>query len=171
MAADAARRPAELHWCLPAFDLGKIHVRASRGRTARDEALEIGRPVAVLDWFDESCAGSIGYAASDDEAGAAVEAKLAEWGLAAHRLADRPGLVVLRTLAQIANAAGDAVLEHVSDEQGIDAALRFGANYPFGPCAWARRFGVAALVDTLAAIAAATGHAMYKPSEYWVNLA
>lgn len=169
--ADVAPKPAELHWCLPTFDIGKVQVRVSRGRTARDEAREIGRPVVVLDWFDESCAGSTGYAASDDDAATAVEAKLAEWGLEAYRLADRPGLVVLRTLAQIANAAGDAVLEQVSDEAGIDAALRFGANYPFGPCAWARRFGVAALVEALRAIAAATGQAMYQPSQYWVNLA
>ncbi len=169
--ADVAPKPAELHWCLPTFDIGKVQVRVSRGRTARDEAREIGRPVVVLDWFDESCAGSIGYAASDDDAATAVEAKLAEWGLEAYRLADRPGLVVLRTLAQIANAAGDAVLEQISDEAGIDAALRFGANYPFGPCAWARRFGVAALIEALRAIAAATGQAMYQPSQYWVNLA
>jgi 3-hydroxybutyryl-CoA dehydrogenase len=88
-------------------------------------------------------------------------------GRAAIRLADRPGLIVFRTLAQIANAAGDAVLEKVADEDGIDAALRFGANYPFGPFKFADRIGREAIVSFLRNLATETGLPMYNPSQHW----
>ena len=58
-------------------------------------------------------------------------------------------MLVLRTLAQLANSAADAVRDGVSDEADIDSAMRFGANYPFGPLAWARAFGLADAVEVL----------------------
>ena len=73
---------------------------------------------------------------------------------------------MLRTLAQIANAAADAVFEQVGSEAGIDLALKFGANYPFGPFNWADGIGRSSLVDLLAAIADETGQDMYRPSQY-----
>ena len=47
---------------------------------------------------------------------------------------DRPGQIVLRTLAQLANAAADAVIDEVATADGVDQALVFGANHPQGPC-------------------------------------
>ena len=138
----------------------------TRGLTAATEARNLGRPVAILDWAAGDTDGEVGFAASDEAAASAMHAKLSGAGIAAHRIPDRPGLIVARTLAQIANAAADAVLERVADENGIDEALRFGANYPFGPFAWADRFGRRALVDLLDAIADGTGEAMYRPSHY-----
>jgi 3-hydroxybutyryl-CoA dehydrogenase len=72
----------------------------------------------------------------------------------------------MRTIAQIANAAGDAVQEMVADEAGIDTALRFGANYPFGPFNWVDRVGRRNVVAFLAELAVATGEAMYAPAQY-----
>ncbi len=169
--ADAPARPEAITSGLAGIELEGVYVRFSRGRTARSEAKAVGRDMVVIDWFDGSTATAAGFAASSDTAASVAARLLRAWGLDGYRLDDRPGLVVLRTLAQIANAAGDAVLEKVSDEKGIDDALRFGANYPFGPCAWARRFGAAGLVDTLRAIASETGQAIYNPSEYWVSKA
>lgn len=168
---DAPERPQVVKSSWPGMEVEGVHIRFSRGRTARAEARELGRAVAVIDWFDDTAAKAAGFAASSDAAAAVAARLLCAWGLEAYRLGDRPGLIVLRTLSQIANAAGDAVLENVSDESGIDDALRFGANYPFGPCVWAQRFGPGELVETLRAIASETGQAIYNPSEYWVSKA
>ncbi|HKR86851.1 MAG TPA: 3-hydroxyacyl-CoA dehydrogenase NAD-binding domain-containing protein [Phenylobacterium sp.] len=83
---------------------------------------------------------------------------------------DRPGQIVLRTLAQIANGAVDALRDGVADAAGIDEAMLFGANYPEGPLAWARRIGPRFLEQTLANIAEATGDALYAPSAGWASL-
>ena len=134
---------------------------------AKAWAESLGRPVALLDWFDAAAATSIAFSASDRQAAEVARQVIASSGRYPIEIADRPGLIVMRTLAQIANAAGDAVFEHVSDENGIDQALRYGANYPFGPCAWARRLGVHALIDTLEALQSETGQTFYAPSEHW----
>jgi 3-hydroxybutyryl-CoA dehydrogenase len=147
-------------------DLDGVTIGLTRGRTARQEARECGRPVALLDWFDPQGSGAIGFAASNDQATSVAESLISGLGRLGVRTADRPGLIVMRTLAQIANGAADAVLEQVADEAGIDAALRFGANYPFGPFAWMDGFGRRRLVSVLDGIASATGTGMYRPSPY-----
>lgn len=154
---------------LEGFCIGGVHIRFSRGQTACAEAAGLGRPVAVLDWFDANGASAAGFSASSEEAAEIAVRLLAAWGLRPSRLKDRPGLILLRTLAQIANSAGDLVFEGVSDEVGTDDAMRFGANYPFGPLEWAQKLGAAPLVETLAAIARETGQMMYSPSEYWMS--
>lgn len=152
------------------YEIDGVHIRCSRGHTAKSESRTLGKPVALIDWFAVETATAAGFAASDDRAASVAAGLLGSWGFTSFRLADRPGLVVLRTLAQIANAAGDAVLEGVSTAAGIDKALRFGANYPFGPIEWGAKIGSSVLVETLSAIASATGEAIYNPSEYWTNL-
>jgi len=79
-------------------------------------------------------------------------------------LPDRPGQIVLRTLAQLANAGFDAVADDVADAAGIDTAMRYGANHPEGPLQWADRFGPGRLATALAHIAATTGDDLYAPS-------
>jgi 3-hydroxybutyryl-CoA dehydrogenase len=67
-------------------------------------------------------------------------------------LIDYPGLVVMRTVAMIVNEALDAVHFGVTDEQGVDAAMRHGLNYRVGPIEWGRVIGfdqVLAVVDNL----------------------
>lgn len=112
-----------------------LRIVMTRGATAAEESKRANCPVAVVDWHT-AAAGAVGFAATDAGAGKAAQ-RLARWGVVPYRLPDRPGLVVARTLSQIANAAADAVLERVSDEAGIDTALRYGANYPWGPFAFA----------------------------------
>ncbi len=137
----------------------------TRGATAKAESARLGKSVALFDWI-ASGEGAIAYVASNDLAADAARAVLTALGRPAVRVSDRPGLIVARTLAQVANAAADAVLERVGDEAGIDAALRFGANYPFGPFAWADGVGRAAVVSLLDAIAEETGESIYKASHY-----
>ncbi|KRB79756.1 3-hydroxyacyl-CoA dehydrogenase [Sphingomonas sp. Root710] len=80
---------------------------------------------------------------------------------------DRPGQIVLRTLAQLANAAADAVTDDVADADGIDDAMIHGANHPEGPLGWARRVGQGRVRAALDNIATASGDAMYQPSSYF----
>lgn len=73
-------------------------------------------------------------------------------GFAPQRLADAPGLVVARTVAMLVNEASDAVLQGVCSEEGADAAMKLGVNYPAGPFDWLRgwsRDGVVRVLDAL----------------------
>jgi 3-hydroxybutyryl-CoA dehydrogenase len=163
---DHARAAQALKGADALVDCRGVMVGPTRGRSARAEAAALGKPVALFDWFPMTGGRDVAFAASDDAAEAIARGVLAAMEKSGHRLADRPGLIVGRTLAQLANAAADAVLEQVADEAGIDAALRFGANYPFGPFAWADGFGRGRLVALLDAIADETGEAMYRPAFY-----
>ena len=80
---------------------------------------------------------------------------------------DRAGQIVLRTLAQIANAAADAVTDQVASPADIDAAMLYGANHPEGPLAWADRIGHNRVALVLNNIAEATGDELYRPSAYF----
>lgn len=160
---------AEALAALPPGDLADcdgVLVGTTSGRTARAVAGGVARPVALLDWALAGSDGPIGFAATNQDAAHAAHGVLAAMGRPAIRLADRPGLVVCRTLAQIVNAAADAVFEKVSDEAGIDAALRFGANYPWGPFAWADRVGRGFVTRVLCAVADGTGQSLYFPSQH-----
>lgn len=150
---------------------GPLFVGVTQGLTARREHRVLRAPVALLDWSPADGQGPVGFAVSAPEAADAALGTLAAMGKTGVKLTDRPGLIVARTLAQLANAAGDAVLERVADEAGIDAALKNGANYPFGPFAWADRLGRKVLVDLLKAVADGTGEPLYSPSQYLRNAA
>jgi 3-hydroxybutyryl-CoA dehydrogenase len=87
-------------------------------------------------------------------------------GKSAVALPDRPGQIVLRTLAQLANAAADAVTDQVASAEGIDEAMRFGANHPEGPLGWANRIGTERVSAALDHIRAATGDPLYAPARF-----
>lgn len=82
-------------------------------------------------------------------------------------IADRPGQIVLRTLAQLANAAADAVADDVAGADGIDEALVYGANHPEGPLQWAARFGFGRVSTVLSNIARSTDDSMYRPADWF----
>ncbi|MBS47059.1 MAG: 3-hydroxyacyl-CoA dehydrogenase [Sphingobium sp.] len=131
------------------------------GRTL-DERADVD---VLLDHVHDHSVSPVLIASARDERSAAAVASLA--GALDKRLLlipDRPGQIVLRTLAQIANGAADAVEDGVAPAKAIDEAMLHGANYPRGPLAWARDFGPARLKQTLSHIAAATGDLLYAPS-------
>lgn len=165
---DRAQAPYGADKTIPAgfATIAGVLVGFSEGWTAGAFAHDFGRPVALLDWIREpGAASAIAFAASDGEARAAALALANVCGKRAVELKDRPGLVVLRALLQLANAAGDAMRDRVSDAGGIDRAMRFGANYPFGPLEWLKDYGAARAVGALDAIAEETGDAMYFAGE------
>lgn len=79
---------------------------------------------------------------------------------------DTPGLVVLRTVAMLANEASEAVFNGVATPFDVDRAMTLGVNYPRGPLAWADSIGAEHVLATLEAIHASYGDDRYRPSRY-----
>lgn len=163
---DAARKAGlqvDVDSALPAGHLVCTGVRIAMGDgrllAARDDA-----DVLIDHARDLAAAPCLGLTARDDRAAEHAAALFATLGKQALRLPDRAGGLVLRTLAQLANAAADAFADGIASADAIDAAMRHGANHPEGPLAWADRFGNEELGEAMAAIAAATGDAIYSPA-------
>lgn len=102
-------------------------------------------------------------AVSSDRAAALLQAA----GKQVLVIADRPGQLVLRTLAQLANAAGDTVSDGIASAHDVDIAMRFGANHPEGPLSWAGRVGFDRVRTALDHLAAETADPIYAPSRYF----
>ncbi len=147
--------------------VGDVLVGFTEGRSAGSEASRTGRDVALFDWINDAATAPLAFSASSEPAAAAAAAFARSAGRTSFRIGDRPGLVLLRTLCQLANTAADAAADQVADENGIDIAMRYGANYPFGLFAWADDFGRARVAEVLANIAAETGEPLYAPSAYF----
>jgi 3-hydroxybutyryl-CoA dehydrogenase len=83
-------------------------------------------------------------------------------GIAVIALADVAGLVVMRTVACLANEAADVVTWTGTTAADIDTAMRLGTAYPVGPLAWADAIGVARVATVLANLQAHYGDARYR---------
>lgn len=77
---------------------------------------------------------------------------------------DTPGLIVMRTVAMLANEAAEAVLAGVADARAVDTAMTMGVNYPEGPLAWAERIGLVRVLEVLDGLAGITGDDRYRAS-------
>jgi 3-hydroxybutyryl-CoA dehydrogenase len=84
-------------------------------------------------------------------------------GIAVSVVDDIPGLLVLRSVACLANEALDAAQAGIADETDIDLAMTKGMNYPIGPIAWAARIGFGRILRALENIHALTGDDRYRP--------
>jgi 3-hydroxybutyryl-CoA dehydrogenase len=89
---------------------------------------------------------------------------MARRGVASTPLPDWPGLVVLRTIAMLANEGFEAVMQSVASEEGVDTAMRFGVNYPRGPMEWARQVGLKRVLNVLDTLNELTGDPRYRAS-------
>lgn len=135
-------------------------------------AMTDGRPLAVRDDVDAlvdlardfAVTNTIVLSARDERAEQAVAGLVQATGRSALVIADRPGMIVLRTLAQLANAAADAVADEVASVAAIDEAMTYGANHPEGPLHWAERAGTARVAAALRNISEATGDPIYRPA-------
>ncbi len=79
-------------------------------------------------------------------------------------LQDIPGLIVMRTVAMLANEAADAVNQGVCDVAAVDAAMQLGVNYPCGPLAWANAVGLKQISSVLGHLAQTYGEDRYRTS-------
>jgi len=166
-----ARKPGSV--ALPDFKPGQpatiqgVRLAPTDGRTARELSLVLRMPVLLYDLARSERASRTGFACSPDVSDAFVDqfvASLHELGSSAVRLPDWPGLVVMRTVAMLANEAFEAVLLGVSNEAGVEAAMRFGVNYPLGPIEWARQIGLDRVLEVMDHLHHLTGDPRYRAS-------
>ncbi|MCI0688666.1 MAG: 3-hydroxyacyl-CoA dehydrogenase [Sporichthyaceae bacterium] len=127
-----------------------------------------GLPLVSLDLaMDYRTATRIAVAAGSGcppEALAEVVGFLQAAGLAVTVVADTPGLVVMRTVARLANEAADLAGRGVAEAADIDLAMRHGANYPIGPLEWADRIGTERIRQVLDAMEDRYRDGRYRPS-------
>jgi 3-hydroxybutyryl-CoA dehydrogenase len=122
----------------------------TRGVTAREESRRLGRPVVVVDRVvTPSDATGLAVTGTDDRLLGAVAAVIHRAGIRPYLVKDTPGLIVARILSMISNEAYETVHQGVATEDSIDTAMVLGTNYPCGPFAWARRWGVDCVRDIL----------------------
>ncbi|MBS1141721.1 MAG: 3-hydroxyacyl-CoA dehydrogenase [Proteobacteria bacterium] len=150
-------------------EIGRAAIYVTDGRSATQRAAESGVANTVLIdlALDYSKATRIAIAAAeqcDPVATASAIGLLQAAGFAVSRFLDVPGLIVMRTVAMLANEAADAVNQGVCSEAGADQAMRLGVNYPQGPLAWADQVGVAAIRDVLANLGTSYGEDRYRIS-------
>lgn len=79
-------------------------------------------------------------------------------------VADAPGLVLGRLVAQLANEAAFLQQEHGVTGEDIDAGMALGVNHPRGPVAWAREMGVDHVLAILDALHRELGEERYRAS-------
>src|SRR5574343_56830 len=147
--------------------LAKLYVTDGRSATQRAAESGVANTVLIDLALDYTKATRLAVAAAEQCEPAAVASAvglLQAAGFAVSRFLDVPGLLVMRTVAMLANEAADAVNQGVCTEKGADQAMRLGVNYPQGPLAWADQVGVAAIRDVLANLGASYGEDRYRIS-------
>lgn len=140
----------------PHLFIDGVHLVPTDGRTATQLAAGGGlgsTEIVVLDlvgdWGEAGTVGVAVAAQASEDAGGRVAALLAAAGMSVIEIGDAPGLAVMRTVAQLAGVAADAVTLGVATPHDIDTAMKLGTNYPSGPLEWADRIGPEKLVRVL----------------------
>jgi 3-hydroxybutyryl-CoA dehydrogenase len=149
---------------------GRARLALSDGRSATARAVDDGDGLVLLDLaLDYATAPRLAIAVAEQaDAGALADAAglLQALGKRVVRLADTPGLAVLRTVALLANEGAEAVLQQVCSAAAVDEAMRYGVNYPRGPLAWADAVGPAHVLALIDQLAAAYGEDRYRASPW-----
>ncbi len=174
LAARLASAGFELHQeetldCTPGFVCQGAAVYLSDGRSATERAAESWHPDTVTYdlLLDASKATRIALARADQCSDAAYNAVVGMFqaaGFAVTRFDDVPGMLVMRTVAMLANEAADAVNQGVCSAAAVDIAMQKGVNYPRGPLAWADSVGLQQVVTVLSNLAATYGEDRYRVS-------
>lgn len=151
--------------------IGDVVLCVTDGRSASQRAYDNQQPNTVLldlalDYQTATRVAISVAAGASDKALTAVTGLLQGCGLAVSVLADIPGLVVMRTVAMLANEAADAVNQGVGSPEGIDKAMRLGVNYPQGPLAWAQNIGFDKVQTVLRQLGATYGEDRYRVSPW-----
>lgn len=81
-----------------------------------------------------------------------------------YRIADAPGLIILRTIAALVNCVADAAYFRVAGEDEINAALRAGFNFPDCVVRWDHKIGFSHLTGTIRGLFEFYGEERYRPS-------
>jgi 3-hydroxybutyryl-CoA dehydrogenase len=153
--------------------VGTTWVQLTDGRTAAQVADEEHRPVLLLDLArDYESATLLGVAVSPAARTAlpALAAALEPAGIRLVELDDVAGLIVMRTVACIANEAADLITWAGVEGAQIDTAMKLATAYPLGPLEWGDRLGPARLWQLLGHLQAHYGDPRYRRSP-WLSRA
>lgn len=77
---------------------------------------------------------------------------------------DETGAVYPRILSMIINEAAFALMENIATPEDIDAAMRMGTNYPYGPLEWGDRVGLDDVHAVLSGLHRDLGEDRYRPA-------
>lgn len=83
-------------------------------------------------------------------------------GLATEPVADAPGLVLGRIVAQLINEAAFLIGAGNGTPEDVDAGLELGVNHPRGPVAWSRQLSLRHVVGLLDALHRERGEPRYR---------
>ncbi|MFI8555712.1 3-hydroxyacyl-CoA dehydrogenase [Psychrobacter sp.] len=155
------------------IEIGDVSIRLSLGESV---VIDHGdAKVMLMDWHaDWSQARAIVLAASmacNDDERELVRQTFASFDVHVIWSADHPGLYVLRTIAMLINEGCEAVLHNIASEADIDAAMKYGVNYPQGPFEWAQMLGYDTVLNTLNNLQRIYGEERYRASLYLVKKA
>ena len=145
-----------------------LRLEPTEGCTATERAAAESADLAVFDlMLDYGGPGRVAVAVADqaDPAALASAAGLLQAaGKQVSAVDDTPGLIVMRTVAMLANFGCDAVHQGVCDAAAVDLAMKSGAGYPRGPLEWADSIGPSRLVAVLDNLAWGYGEDRYRVS-------
>ena len=71
-------------------------------------------------------------------------------------------MVTPAVITMIINEASFLLMEQTASVTDIDAAMKLGTAYPFGPFEWANKIGLKNVVDVLVAMKENSGEARYE---------
>ncbi len=150
---------------------GDAYIYPSDGRTATARAADNTQPNTflldlALDYSKSSTLALASARQASPQARDNAVACLQAAGYDVASVGDVPGMLVLRTVAMLANEAADAVYQGVCSSQDVDLAMQLGVNYPQGPLAWANQVGVKHIATALSNIGAHYGEERYRVSPY-----
>ncbi len=93
-----------------------------------------------------------------------VHAALAKAGLRVTRIADSPGFIAQRIVANVVNTACEIAQQGIAAPSDLDEGVRLALGYPEGPLSLGDRVGARRVLHILERLQALTGDMRYRPS-------
>jgi 3-hydroxybutyryl-CoA dehydrogenase len=150
------------------FLLAGMVLALTDGRTATERMASDKSPAVVFDLaLDYAAASRMAIACADQAGGVALSPAAGFFqalGKTVSAVDDAPGLVVMRTVAMLANEAADVVHQGIASAHDVDVSMLKGVNYPRGPLAWADIVGAAGIARVIEALARFYGEDRYRVS-------
>jgi 3-hydroxybutyryl-CoA dehydrogenase len=148
--------------------LGDLRLVLTDGRSATEWSHMLDRPVATFDLARDYASCTRLALAPADQTGAdqlqPAIGLLQAAGIAVSVIDDLPGLIVMRTVAMLANEAAETVQAGAASAAAVDTAMRLGVNYPQGPLAWAEEIGLKRVLEVLDHLRRSYGEERYRAS-------
>jgi len=151
------------------IECGKARIQLTDGTSATELAAKTGYDEwAVFDLaLDYTKAERVALAVADQASPATLRSALGLFqalGLQVSVIDDVPGLVVMRTVAMLANEGADAVQQQLCTADAVDTAMLYGVNYPRGPLKWGDEIGLKRVESVLDNLSRVYGDPRYRCS-------